>query len=160
MSEANEAKSERATMTMGEAAQALGISMSRVRRLCDMHERDATTGLDFAWSSTKVRVTTKGHRRRGKRLPYADAVQAYARAREEAARATPETMAMGEAADALGMTVEQVRDLCDDGTLPFAWTYGDMPHRDAAGHMLRGHRRPHAEAVRQLAERRSETSSG
>ncbi len=125
-----------------------------------MHSRNPATGLAFAWSSDEVRTTTQGHERRGKRLPYVDAVREYARLRAEAERDRPESMSMGEAARMLGLSVDKVRDLCNSGELAFVWTYGEMPHADVAGRMLRGHRRPYVAAVRRVAERLGGESPG
>jgi hypothetical protein len=68
-----------------------------------------------------------------------------------------ETVTMGEAAKLLGVSVRTVRQMCkafDDDPevgLPYAWTSPLMGRTDRNGHVLRGHRRPFASSVRELA---------
>jgi hypothetical protein len=152
---------ERETMSMSEAAETLRIPVSRVRRLCRLYEANPDIGLAFRWSSERTRRDTNGHLLRGHRLPFADAVRELAQARDEAARRRPATMTMGEAAEALGVSVSQVRKLCKLGEqdpsqgLAFAWTEEDMPRPDRNGHTLKGHRLPYVDAVRKLARESS-----
>jgi hypothetical protein len=83
-------------------------------------------------------------------------------------------MTMGEAAALLGVSVISVRRMCrayeknlangGDGEvgLPFAWTSPTAGRKDVQGRALRGHRRPFADSVRELARasgRLSETRS-
>lgn len=68
-----------------------------------------------------------------------------------------ETMTMGEASALLGISVRAVRGLCEAYEknpavgLPFAWTSPLSGRTDIHGRRLRGHRRPFADAVRQMA---------
>lgn len=142
------------TMTMGEAAAKLRIPISRVRRMCRAYERDTSTGLAFTWTSEPQQLRD-GRVRRGKRMPFVDAVEAYAQSLAKRRKSEPETMSMGDAAALLGVRVPVVRKWCESGDLAFEWTHRDMPRRDALGRELKGHRRPHADAVRALVERRA-----
>ncbi len=70
----------RETMTMSEAASLLGVSTLSVRRLCNEWEKNHEVGLAFAWTSPAAgRTDINGHRLRGHRRPFADAVRAMAR---------------------------------------------------------------------------------
>lgn len=98
MSEANdvqrtndgEAATVRATMGIGEAAAALGLTTAQVRRLCKLHERNPDEGLAFAWSRAwAVTHDINGHALRGHRMPYADAVQDLAEAKRKAEQEYP-----------------------------------------------------------------------
>jgi hypothetical protein len=67
-------------------------------------------------------------------------------------------MTMGAAASLLGVSVLTVRRMCrayensegKDG-LAFAWTSPKSGRHDVQGRVLRGHRRPFADAVREMA---------
>lgn len=147
----------RETMTTPEAAERLGIPVSRVRRLCKVHQRadfDPSVGLAFAWAVEPAKWPSGRVKDQGERRPYVDAVEAYAEALRVKAEAAPETMGMGEAAALLRVSVRQVRKWCERDELPYEWTHDLMPRKDALGRTLQGHRRPHAEAVRALAAER------
>lgn len=152
---------------MSEAAQILRIPISRVRRLCRVHEANPGVGLEFRWSANGSHRDINGHLLRGHRLPFADAVNDLARTRDAALRHQVGTVSMGEAAETLGVSVPQVRKLCklweEDHSrgLRFAWTEEYMTRPDVGGYTLRGHRRPYADAVQAMAEakRRAEQDS-
>jgi hypothetical protein len=77
----NETDAPRETMTMGDAAKMMGVSVAKVRKLCSLNERDPAKGLPFAWTSAgEPTEDVNGHTLRGHRRPYADAVRRFARA--------------------------------------------------------------------------------
>lgn len=78
------------TMSIGDAAAALGLSTAQVRRLCKAHERNESEGLAFRWSAGWApRTDVNGHVLRGHRLPYADAVRKLNKAKQNAERDSP-----------------------------------------------------------------------
>jgi hypothetical protein len=83
----DESPDPRATMGIGEAASLLGLSVAQVRKLCKAYEHDPGEGLAFAWTSSWVqRTDINGHKLRGHRRPYRDAVEAMAAAKQRAER--------------------------------------------------------------------------
>lgn len=80
-----EGGSARETMSMGDAAKMLGLSVAQVRRLCRRYEKDPSQGLAFAWSSEwAAHPDINGNILRGHRLPFADAVHELKRAHDQA----------------------------------------------------------------------------
>jgi hypothetical protein len=68
-------------MTMGDAAKLMGVSVAKVRKLCNLNERNPSEGLPFAWTSAGApTVDVNDHVLRGHRRPYADEVRRFARA--------------------------------------------------------------------------------
>jgi hypothetical protein len=78
---------DRETMAIGEAAALLGLSVAQVRKLCKIYERSPDEGLAFMWTSSWVeRTDVNGHRLRGHRRPYRDAVETLAKVKQHAER--------------------------------------------------------------------------
>lgn len=83
----SEISEQRETMAIGDAASLLGLSVAQVRKLCKIYEREPSEGLAFAWTSSWVqRTDINGHKLRGHRRPYRDAVEALAKAKQHAER--------------------------------------------------------------------------
>lgn len=77
-------------MGIGEAAKALGLTVAQTRRLCKAHDRNPDEGLAYAWSAGWAeRTDVNGHKLRGHRLPYADAVQDLVIAKRQAEQSYP-----------------------------------------------------------------------
>jgi hypothetical protein len=77
----------RETMAIGDAASLLRLSVAQVRKLCKIYESNPDEGLAFAWTSSWVpRTDVNGHRLRGHRRPYRDAVEKLAAAKQRAER--------------------------------------------------------------------------
>jgi hypothetical protein len=76
-------------------------------------------------------------------------------------------MTTGEAAAKLGLTVKEVRTLCEAGELRFRWSRAHRVSEDVRGHKLRGHRwidpasvDTYAAHLREVARRESEVVHG
>jgi len=66
-------RGDRETMTTGQAAKTLGVSLREIRALCSLGE------LEFAWTRAhRVTEDVRGRVLRGHRRVYVDSVQAYA----------------------------------------------------------------------------------
>lgn len=77
----------RETMSIGDAASLLGLSVPQVRKLCKAYERNPDEGLAFEWSRAwAVTHDVNGYPLRGHRMPYRDAVETLAKAKQHAER--------------------------------------------------------------------------